>query len=303
MFRQSRLLFLYAITPVHMGAGEAIGVIDNPIQRECHTRHPNAAGSGLKGAIRHQSMSTWENALVNRLFGPESTTDNLHAGAVSFGDAQIVAFPVRSLKEGYIYAVSPISLARLKRLALLIEKEDLDWNVPLVSDDKARVADPRTLSNNTLILESYQFEVVKEQDEDMKSIAEWLSRNALPDYPGNQYFADKIKKDLVLLPDQAFSYFVEHSTSIEPHVRIDEETGSAVQGGLFYTENLPPESLLVAPLFCSDERSGSDQAPDSIMKADEIIEKLKNSYNDQLLQIGGDSTTGRGQVILHFMET
>jgi CRISPR/Cas system CMR subunit Cmr4 (Cas7 group RAMP superfamily) len=36
-----------------MGAGSAVGVIDNPIQRERHTGHPCFAGSGIKGAMRH----------------------------------------------------------------------------------------------------------------------------------------------------------------------------------------------------------------------------------------------------------
>jgi CRISPR-associated protein Cmr4 len=44
MFEQKAAVFLYAVSPVHMGAGQAIGVIDNPIQRERHTRntqHPH----------------------------------------------------------------------------------------------------------------------------------------------------------------------------------------------------------------------------------------------------------------------
>ena len=35
-----------------MGAGQAVGAINNPIQREVHTSHPLIAGSGLKGAVR-----------------------------------------------------------------------------------------------------------------------------------------------------------------------------------------------------------------------------------------------------------
>ena len=53
MFEKNAALFLYAVSPVHMGAGQAIGVIDNPIQRERHTGHPCFAGSGIKGAVRH----------------------------------------------------------------------------------------------------------------------------------------------------------------------------------------------------------------------------------------------------------
>ena len=47
MFQRQAAVFLYAVSPVHMGAGSAVGVIDNPIQRERHTGHPCFAGSGL----------------------------------------------------------------------------------------------------------------------------------------------------------------------------------------------------------------------------------------------------------------
>ncbi len=53
MFTQQATVSLYAISPVHMGAGQAIDVIDNPIQRERHTSHPCFASSGIKGAVRH----------------------------------------------------------------------------------------------------------------------------------------------------------------------------------------------------------------------------------------------------------
>ena len=121
MFQKQAACFLYAVSPVHLGAGSAIGVIDNPIQRERHTGHPCFAGSGIKGAVRHGFEAIGgDKALIDRLFGPESGSSDLHAGAVSFGDAQLVAFPVRSLRNGYVYATCPQALGRAQRLLDLI---------------------------------------------------------------------------------------------------------------------------------------------------------------------------------------
>jgi len=53
MFEKHAAMFLYAVSPVHLGAGSSVGVIDNPIQRARHTGHPCFAGSGIKGAVRH----------------------------------------------------------------------------------------------------------------------------------------------------------------------------------------------------------------------------------------------------------
>jgi len=300
MFEQSRLLFLYAVTPVHMGAGQAIGVIDNPIQRERHTNHPNMAGSGLKGAIRHHFFRNDEwrsgakDSLVNRIFGPESDASE-HAGAISFGDAQLVAFPVRSLKQAFVYAVSPVTLARLKRLADLTGIA-ADWEVPEVESDKSVVTSERALSHGKLILEAFEYEA--KVSDSLKEIAKWVAENALPQDASHEYFRDKLKLDLVLLPDDAFSHFVENATVVEPHVRIDDETGTAADGGLFYTENLPPESLLIAPVFASVERSKIDKA--DRLSASQVMEKLTGSLENTLVQIGGDATTGRGQTVLHF---
>ena len=109
MFTAQKSLFLYAVSPIHMGAGQAIGLIDNPIQREVHTNHPVFAGSGIKGAVRHRlyALLPKEDNRLNRYFGADSQGASDYAGAVSFSDAQLVLFPVRCTKAGYVYATSP----------------------------------------------------------------------------------------------------------------------------------------------------------------------------------------------------
>jgi CRISPR-associated protein Cmr4 len=86
---------------------------------------------------------------------------------------------------------------------------------------------------------------------------------------------------------------------VEPHVRIDEDTGTAKEGGLFYTENLPPESLLIAPLLASQTRTGKK---DDWEDASGVMAKMKNVIDGKLLQIGGDATTGRGLVVAKILE-
>ena len=68
MFQAHAALFLYATSPVHMGAGQAFGLIDNPIARERHSEHPVFPGSGLKGAIRHRfhALPGWSRLHLTR---------------------------------------------------------------------------------------------------------------------------------------------------------------------------------------------------------------------------------------------
>ena len=291
MFEQQAAVFLYAVSPVHMGAGTATGLIDNPIQRERHTNHPSFAGSGIKGALRHSFEQIGGDAqLIDLLFGPGSNSNALHAGAVSFGDAQLVVFPVRCLKNGYVYATCPQALARARRL-LDMTGTKVAWRVPDVEQGDCVLANEALLSGDKLHLEAFEYTARK--DEACAGMGADLADKGLLDADAYDFFRAKLGQDLVILSDTDFAYFSENATLVEPHVRIDENTGSAKDGGLFYTENLPPESLLIAPLMASQTRSVKQEER---IEAEEVMLKLKNVLDHQLLQIGGDATTGRGLV-------
>jgi CRISPR-associated protein Cmr4 len=303
MFQQQSALFLYAVSPVHMGAGQAVGIIDNPIQRERHTGHPCFAGSGIKGAVRHSFEAVGgDPALIPPLFGPspepaERDGKDLHAGAVSFGDAQLVALPVRSLKGGYVYATCPQALARAQRLLALIGIK-ADWPTLTVNDEHCLLTNPELLSSgDRLHLEA--FEYAAQVSQDLPKVAEDIATRAMPDGLGYDFFREKLKTDLVVLSDTDFAYFAHNAMLVEPHVRIDPDTGTAKDGGLFYTENLPPESLLIAPLMASQTRTGNKDDWDDAVG---VMAKIKNVIDGKLLQIGGDATTGRGLVVAKIVE-
>jgi CRISPR-associated protein Cmr4 len=159
MFEQQAAVFVYATSPVHMGAGQALGVIDNPIQRERHTRHPSMAGSGLKGAARHAWAQLGGSAAhLEVLFGPESDASELHAGAVSFGDAQLVAFPVRSLRGGFVYATCALALARAGRLLKAVGQTlDDARELPMVAEGRCVVSNDALLREGRLHLEVFEY--------------------------------------------------------------------------------------------------------------------------------------------------
>ena len=292
MFEKTAALFLYALSPVHMGAGQAVDVIDNPIQRERHTQHPCFAGSGIKGAVRHSYESLGGSQQdIDLLLGPDSNSSTLHAGALGFGDAQLLALPVRSLKGGYVYATCPQALARAQRLLALTGSAPV-WPAAAVQDGRCLIANQGLLSGDKLHLEA--FEYTAQDSEALAQTAADIARRALPEGPAYQFFRDKLATDLVLLSDTDFGYFAKNAMLVEPHVRINHDTGTADDGGLFYTENLPPESLLIAPLMASKTRSGKQK---QLLQAEEVLAKIRPLLHGKLLQVGGDSTTGRGLVV------
>lgn len=311
MFEQRAILFLYAISPVHIGAGQAIGVIDNPIQRERHTGHPCFAGSGIKGAVRHGFKAIGgDPSLIDALFGSEPGSSELHAGAVSFGDAQLVVFPVRSLKGGYVYATCPQAIARARRLMEAVGLAVTWPDFQPAAEGECIVANPALLSSrkingwqaNVLHLEAFEYTAKSQANQALQAIAGDLAKRAIPDGNSYTFFRDKLKSDLVVLSDTDFAYFVQHATLVEPHVRIDDTTGTAADRGLFYTENLPPESLLIAPILASEVRNGSKKGDSNFMDAANVMLKVTTVINGKLLQIGGDATTGRGLVVAKIVE-
>lgn len=294
MFTEKRAMFIYSVSPVHMGAGTTLGVIDNPIQREQHTDHPVMAGSGIKGAMRHDAKGKMSPDDLKAIFGPEAGNSVDHAGAVSFSDGQLVLFPIRSMKEGFVYATCPTALARLARL---LDAANIlhDVSSPEVDADKCIAATDEVLtSDGSLILEAYMYTHDGSGREALSESARWLADNAIPAGDACKFFREKVKKHTVLLNDGEFAFFVKNATVVEPHVCIDDVTGTAKGTGLFFTENLPPESLMVSLMMSSSERKTGGKG------ADVIIEKVKDTFNGVLLQIGGDATTGRGQVMLRF---
>lgn len=302
MFQEKKALFMYCVSPVHMGAGTALGVIDNPIQRERHTEYPVFAGSGIKGAIRHHLAQTSDKNedIVYAMFGPEAGNSSDHAGAVSFSDAQLVAFPVRSAKRAFVYATSPTALARTARLLNTAGLEP-SWQVEAVAEGDCRVVNPDLLVGDKVALESFEF--TARLDKPLRMISEWLAQNALIGTPAYEFFRNKLKDDLVLLSDEDFGYFVRNATVVEPHVRINDITGTAEEGGLFYSENLPPESILVSLVMATRDRRKNGKKLDAFTMMKTLVEGSDEDslpgINGMLLQIGGDATTGRGQVALN----
>jgi len=108
----------------------------------------------------------------------------------------------------------------------------------------------------------------------------------------------------VVLSDTDFAYFATNAMLVEPHVRIDPDTGTASDGGLFYTENLPPESLLVAPLLASQTRTGKKKEDrenweDAVGVLDENQERQSTA---SCCKSAAMATTGRGLVLAKVLE-
>jgi CRISPR-associated protein Cmr4 len=280
------LLFMYTESSLHAGTGSSVSAVDLPIQRERATQYPLVQGSGVKGALRAQA--NLDKNVINAIFGPETTNADEFAGAISVGDARIVLFPVRSLKGVFAYTTSPAVLARLARL---IPSGFLP--VPSTEPKSALVTSSSALvSSGRIVLEEFTF--AAKSDAAADAIANWLAEYAFPQGEAYNYWREKVKTSLVILPDNDFRDFVVSSTEIVTRVRLDTAKKTVASGALWTQEMLPSDTLLVSPIVARRPR-----AKDADFEPGVMLDGLVDALGPRI-QLGGDETTGQGMVALRW---
>jgi CRISPR-associated protein Cmr4 len=299
MFKATRMLFIYVETPLHAGSGRGLGAVDLPIQRERTTNYPIVQASSLKGRMR---------AAADPTNNPESklTTDEFRAlfgdteaaGAISFGDARILLFPVRSLAGVFAWTTSADALERFKR-AIEITKNgattlEFNWNLSEPSEDSAIVNGRALVAGESVVLEEFSF--TPQENTMVGEIGKWLADNALPKGDEYKYWREELPKKLCILPENAFRDFVQYGTEVQTHIKLDPETKTAAGKALWTSESLPTDTLLYAPVMATDART---KVNGNGMKADEVLKRVVDLNLDRT-QLGGDETTGQGFVALCF---
>jgi len=279
------LLTFYTRSPLHVGCGTSVDIVDLPVMRERITNFPVIPASSLKGVLRQQARDVFngENpAAVQMLFGEESNDKDVerHAGAVITGEGKLLAFPVRSLKGCFAWITCPTVLRRFQR------DWDVDFTIPTVEPDRC-IAGEEVSSNGAVVLEEYPLEAA--QNGTIAEIAAALA--AVCDDP---VWRTELVKRLVLVSDENFQHFVTAATEIVARIQMDPKTRTNKQ--LFNQENVPCEALFYSVCtILSNRRPGDAADPD---------EEFKKLFPGQkaLLQIGGDETVGLGLCEVKLLE-
>lgn len=280
---KSGLMLLKNLTPMHVGSGSDTSVVDLPIQREKHTGYPKIESSSLKGALRSHLFTKLTIEDLNATFGNEVTS-----GGLSFTDARMLAFPVKSVKGVYSLITSRNVLSRMisdldnlfelsndKILKIKGLLNELNRISNVVSDEKCLVFKSNVNSfNSQVVLENYRFSTII-IDEYSKELIE------------NINYLDELfdTERLVILEDSVFSEFVELSTEVVTRIRL--ENGVAKNNALFTEELLQEQTRMYSVIIEFKD----------IMNSRNVLENFALKINSNpRLQIGGDATLGRGMV-------
>ncbi|MCL9661712.1 type III-B CRISPR module RAMP protein Cmr4 [Paenibacillus hunanensis] len=289
MYKQSSALFFQVLTSMHAGGDSQLGVVDLPIQREGHTRFPKVEASSLKGSIRRAVGQHAEQSEVARFFGPTDQGE-LYASALSFSDARLLFFPVRSVKGVFAWVTCPFVLQRFIDDMKLVHINDLvlpdlENSIPLVTNSPSRI-----VSDNKVMLEEYVFDV----NTDTSGVFSTFIQQLISKLPASELIKRHLESHAIIVSDDDFADFVQLSTEIITRIRINDETGTVDGNGLFNEEYLPSESILYSLVFVSDEhKATSDQyQAEKAENINVIIEK----WIPETMQIGANLTLGKGFV-------
>lgn len=294
------LLTLYTRTPLHVGSGTSVDVVDLPIMRERITGFPVIPASSLKGVLLQLAREKWGNprsseipAEAKVLFGAADLIEEggekkqvSNAGCMQIMEAKILAFPVRSLAGCFAWLTCPAALERFQR--------DTGRKLTIPKPDKDRVvAGAELTANNQVVLEEYALDLQPNSNGQAATLAGQLAALC-----GDLLWTGKLAGRLAIVHDENFQHFVTTCTEVVARIAINPETrtvkGSAGEGGgaLFNQENVPCEALFYSVLTVLPPRRREDRSNPSDPSA--LLAILLPAENPPILQIGGDETTGHG---------
>lgn len=293
-----KMLFYKIDTPLHMGSGIDLSVVDMPIAREKHTGFPKLESSGIKGALRNYFNKRspdwegpdWENK-INILFGPEDDGSK-HSSSLVLYEGKILLFPVKTLRGVFGWITCPMVLNRFKEDMIIfkddaqaIDKLQVDIENTILSD-KSNIKYPYNTSEKKVVIEEFTFEVDNYANKDnslLVYISKKLSKNIQ-----SSLIKDKISKDIFVVSDDAFNYFVNMSTEISTRVRLEN---GIVSAGPFTEEYVPAETVFYG---FAEMNNIPKNAREENLKEEELFEEFIEKLN--YIQLGGNTTLGKGLV-------
>ena len=276
-----KLIFVHALTPLHAGAGQGVGAIDLPIQRERATNLPVLPGSGLKGCLRDAMRADQH---VDLLFGaPSKEGEDMSAGVLRISDAHLLLLPVRCLGATFAWTTCPFVLRRFARAAGATAP-----SVPAVADGNARLASMdatvKLSAGSRLVLEDLDFDPGANADPDAIAWCKWIGDRLFP--KDGDPWREELRKRFAIVDDKSFDFLSEFATEVTAHISINDETGTVDEGALWYQEALPAETVLAGVLQADTPRKGG-----SGFSAEKILEMV---VANEGMQFGGKASTGLG---------
>ncbi|MEW6230516.1 MAG: type III-B CRISPR module RAMP protein Cmr4, partial [Bacillota bacterium] len=223
---------------------------------------------------------------------PDHRDASDHAGSVSISDQRLLLLPVRSLKGTFAWVTSPLILLRLRRDCENATVPGIpDASSIPVPDSEETCLVPNgesalLLKGKSIVLED--LDLSARPDPKTARWAVWLAEQV---FPGDEAWQQMIRARLCVVHDDVLSFLLDTATEVFSRVRLLDDVKTVADGGLWYEEALPSETIL----------SGLVSAVPVRAQPAEVFEVIRGLVSKPM-QLGGDATTGRGLCRLRMVE-
>ena len=279
---ESRMMFIHALSPVHVGTGQSVDVIDLPIAREKTTNWPCIPGSSLKGVLRDICSTSGDNEKLKKAFGPDTGDASESAGQVLFCDAKILCLPVRSFKGTFAWVTCPSVLRRVARDCKAAELGDFPTLSNAIQESNGLVCASSLLpQGDKIYLEDLDINVT--EDNNATNVARKIAKMVF-----DENWKEEFVSRFAIISDDMFSFLCDNATEIVARIKIQDDTKTVQTGGLWYEESVPSESIFWCPLLCEPLNGNS-----AVELFDFVSGEIKKN---PVIQLGGSASVGRGLV-------
>lgn len=262
--------FLKVLTPLHVGTGSGLGHIDLPIYREAHTDFPAIPSSSIKGVLRTEELKK----IAKELGKSPKKIEEMVEDAEDLKEENLKKFVDlfgNKKKEGSLSVIDArILLFPVKSLKGIFAYITCPYVLKRYFEEIEINNEPPEVKNDECLVSENSLNLIEEEN------AVILEEFILKAKKENFSFPvpSKVeKRRIVVVSDDVFKFFVKNYTEVQTHVRIDIDTGTVEGGALWTEEYVPAESVFYFQIIGADY-------------------EIKNKK----LQLGGNSTTGKGFV-------
>lgn len=302
---KNHLFSIRTMSPLHCGIGQGLNDIDLPTAKSPISGHPIIPGSSIKGVLKDEFTErigivpdeSKRKEYIKTLFGGTEVDD--FASAISIGDANLLALPVRSYFGTFAYLASPYTLQLIKNQLSRVLNNTVLPKIPSIGRDntgenyRVAITDDSLLESlevqERVLLEELDLFIVKDR-ENANTWAEFISELLFDDDEGKRIF----QQHFAIVDDNVLNFLCETGLPVDARIAIDDNTGTVKPGALWYEETVPMESIFIGVM-------GVDKSYNKNIKENaDALSKILTGPGTIYCQVGGKATTGKGFIALNF---
>lgn len=309
-YSEASVVLIQAISPLHVGIGRGLGVVDLPVQRDA-LGFPTIFASSLKGPLRATfDRLVGEKDCTNIIFGPSDGRDeDYYAGAFNPLDAKLLLLPVRSLIGVHTLCTCPLMLNNFlvyleSSIHAGANEQGLKGLLEAVKSVLTNIKEHPLSKEETLVSEGVKEKLsLKIAGRDTVIFADEF-RLSLRESPAIGELSNRLEPDegwrfAVVHDDFMVNSLLERSLLRQTRVALDTETKKVKRGALWTEEDLPPQTILYTVFFYSDPRTKTSICQELRLKSNasgvkELFEKTILPNGHGYMIFGGHETVGRG---------